>query len=124
MSFKSVSSISVELGTTEYREGAFATLGPRKIPAMMSYPDVTLEKGMYNSPVLYEFFMGYVNGKNLTVGQMLITAYDNADTPTAQWQALNVWPYRYESPGLSADSADILIESVTFATEGIYRITI
>lgn len=124
MSFKSVSAPSVELGSTEYREGAFATLGTRKIPTMLTYPDITLEKGMYSALTLYEFFMGYVNGKNLSVGQMTITAYDNADAPTAMWQAINVWPTRYESGGLSADSAEILVESMTFATEGIWRMTV
>lgn len=124
MSFKSVEGFSAEIGTTEYREGAFKTLGMRKLPTMLTYPDVTLAKGMYSALTLYDFFMGYLNGKSLTVGQMTIEAYDNADAVIARWQALNVWPTRYESGGLSADSAEILVETVTFATEGVYRLAV
>jgi len=124
MSFKSVEGFSAEIGTTEYREGAFKTLGMRKLPTMLTYPDVTLAKGMYNALTLYDFFMGYLNGRSLTVGQMTIEAFDNTDAVIARWQALNVWPTRYESGGLSADSAEILVETVTFATEGVYRIAV
>lgn len=124
MSFKSVEGFSAEIGTTEYREGAFKTLGMRKLPTMLTYPDVTLAKGMYSALTLYDFFMGYLNGKSINVGQMEIIAYDNDTNPIAKWQAFNVWPTRYESGGLSADSAEILIETVTFATEGVYRIQI
>lgn len=123
MSFKSVEGFSAEIGTTEYREGTFATIGMRKLPAMLTYPDITLAKGMYNALTLYEFFMGYLNGKNTSVGQMTIEAYDNADAVVARWEAVNVWPTRYESGGLSADSAEILVETVTFATEGVYRLS-
>ncbi|MBO6127135.1 MAG: phage tail protein [Clostridia bacterium] len=124
MSFKSVEGFSAEIGTTEYREGAFKTLGMRKLPTMLTYPDVTLAKGMYSALTLYDFFMGYLNGKSINVGQMEIIAYDNDTNPIAKWQAFNVWPTRYESGGLSADSAEILIETVTFATEGVYRIQV
>lgn len=124
MSFKSVDGFTAELGSTEYREGAFATLGPRKIPTMLSYPDITLAKGMYNALTLYDFFMGYLNGKNTTVGQMIIEAYDNADTVVARWEAINVWPTSYEGGSLSADSSDILVETVRFATEGVYRLPV
>lgn len=124
MSFKSVEGFSHEIGNTEYREGTWGTLGMRKLPTMLTYPDVTLAKGMYSSLAIYDFFMSYLNGTKLTVQDMTITAYDNATNPIAMWKAINVWPYRYESGGLSADSAEILVETVTFATEGVYRLIV
>ena len=122
MSFKSVEGFSAEIGTTEYREGTWGTLGMRKLPTMLTYPDITLSKGMYSSSALYDFFMGYLKGTDTRVQDMTITAYDNTTNPIAMWTAINVWPYRYESGGLSADSAEIIVETVTFATEGVYRI--
>ena len=124
MSFKSVEGFSAEIGTTEYREGAFATLGMRKLPTMLTYPDITLAKGMYNALTLYDFFMGYLNGKSTSVEHMIIEAYDNADNVVARWEASNVWPTRYESGGLNADSAEVLVETVTFATEGVFRLSV
>ena len=121
LSCKSVEGFSAEIGTTEYREGAFATLGMRKLPTMLTYPDVTIAKGMYSQLTLYNFFMDYLNGKDISVQEMNIIAYDNASVEIAKWHAINVWPTRYESGGLSADSAEILVETMTFATEGVWR---
>jgi phage tail-like protein len=124
ISFKSVEGFSIETSPVEYREGAFASLTMRKIPGLMTYGEITLTKGMYQSLELYDYFMGYMNGKNTAVQQMIIEAYDNADIVVAKWSVLNAWPTHYDSGGLNADSADILIETVTFANEGVFRETV
>lgn len=121
ISFKSVESFSIETSPVEYREGAFASLTVRKLPGLITYGEITLTKGMYQSLELYNYFMGYMNGKVTAVQQMTIQAYDNADMAVAKWSVLNAWPYHYDSGGLNADSADILIETVTFANEGVFR---
>ena len=124
ISFKGVEGFSMETSPVEYREGAFASLCVRKIPGMISYGDITLTKGMYQSLELYDYFMGYMNGTNTSVKNMDIQAYDNTDIAIAKWTVLNAWPTRYESGGLSADSAEIIIETVSFANEGVFRETI
>ena len=121
ISFKSVEGFSCETSPVEYREGAFASLTMRKVPGMVTYGDITLTKGMYQSLDLYNYFMGYINGKNTAVTNMDIQAYDNSDIAIAKWSVLNAWPTRYESGGLNADSAEILIETVSFANEGVFR---
>lgn len=124
MSFKTVSGCTIDIGKSEYREGAFATLVARQVPGLLSTQDITLEKGMYNSLAIYDYFMGYINGKTTSVDQMMIDAYDNADQVIAKWTAINVWPFHYETGGLDATTSDILIENVQFATEGIYRLPV
>lgn len=124
MSFKSVEGFRAELGTVEYREGAYASIAMRKLPGMVTYGDITLTKGMYNNLALYNYFMTYLNGKETGVCNMIIKAFDNADLVTAQWTVLNAWPTSYESGGLSADSAEVLIETVVFANEGVFRDTV
>ena len=124
MSFKTVSGCTIDMGKTEYREGAFATLVPRQVPGLLSTQDITLEKGMYNATTLYDYFMGYINGQTTAVQQMIIDAYDNSDQVIAKWTAINVWPFHYETGGLDATTSDILIENVQFATEGIYRLPV
>jgi phage tail-like protein len=124
MSFKTVSGCTIDMNKTEYREGAFATLVSRQVPGLLNTQDITLEKGMYNATTLYDYFMGYVNGKTTSVAQMYIDAYDNADQVIAKWTAINVWPFHYETGQLDASSAEILVENVQFATEGIYRLPV
>ena len=123
-SFKSVDGFTSEISPLEYREGTWATLGMRRVPGMLSYPDITLTKGMYNSLTLYDYFMGYLKGTSVKVENMTITVYSNAGNAVAKWIAFNVWPMRYEAGGLNADSSEIIIETVTFVTEGVYRETL
>lgn len=120
--FKSVDGFQSEISPLEYREGSWATFGMRRVPGMLgSYPDITLTKGMYNSLDLYNYFMGYLKGTSNDVVDMTISVYHNDGNKAAEWIAYNTWPMRYEATGLNADSSEILIETVTFATEGVYR---
>lgn len=121
VSFKSVDGFNIETSPVEYREGAFGTLAARKLPGLVTYGEITLTKGIYQNRALYNYFMGYISGSVTAVQQMTIEAYDNADTVAAKWNVKNVWPYHYDSTGLNADSPDILVETVTFAHEGISR---
>jgi len=120
--FKSVDGFQSEISPLEYREGSWGTVGMRRVPGMLgSYPDITLTKGMYNSLDLYNYFMGYLRGESINVVDITITVYHNNGDKAAEWTAYNTWPMRYEATGLNADSSEILIETVTFATEGVYR---
>ena len=122
--FKSIDGFTSEISPLEYREGTWATLGMRRVPGMLgSYPDITLTKGMYNNLDLYNYFMGYLQGKSNDVSDVTITLYHNDATPAASWVAYNVWPTRYEAAGLNADSSEIIIETLSLATEGVYRKT-
>ena len=124
ISFKSVEGFSIETSPVEYREGGFGRLTVRKLPGLVTYGDITLTKGMYQGKDLYDYFMGYINGKITIVSHMDIQAYDNTDLAIARWTVINAWPTRYESTGLNADSAEILIETVSFANEGVFRETV
>ncbi|MDR1364869.1 MAG: phage tail protein [Oscillospiraceae bacterium] len=120
-SFKSVEGFSVEVQTTDYREGAFGRLTVRKLPGLVTFPDITLTKGLYNDPELYRFFSSYLEGTTLTPVNAVVRAFDNAGTVTASWSVKHAWPSRYESSGLNADSSDVIIETLTLVNEGISR---
>ncbi len=120
-SFKSVTGFSATVDSTEYREGGFGYLTKRKLPGLVSYDEITLEKGLYSDPVLYNFFNDYLEGNNFTPVNAVITIYDNAGNPTASWSVINAWPTSYKSGDLNAEDSSILIESLTLAHEGIKR---
>lgn len=122
-SFKSVTGgFSASVDNNPYREGAFPHLTSRKLPGLVTYDDIQLEKGLYKNAVLYSFFNSYLNGQNITPVNATITIYDNAGNPTASWIVMNAWPVSYRSQDLSADDSSILIESLTLAHEGIERV--
>jgi phage tail-like protein len=120
-SFKSVEGFSIETATTEYREGAFGRLTVRKLPGLVTFPDITLTKGLYSDPELYRFFSSYLEGTTLAPVNARISAYDNAGAVTASWSVKHAWPTRYESAGLNADSSDVIIETLVLVNEGVFR---
>ncbi len=123
-SFKSVTgAFQTSVEEIEYREGGFGYLTKRKLPGLVSYQPVKLEKGLYSNPVLYNFFNDYLEGNNFTPVNAVITVFNNAGEPTAKWSLINAWPQAYESTDLNAESSEILIESLTLVHEGIKRDT-
>jgi phage tail-like protein len=120
-SFKSVNGFSADVDPVDYREGGFGFLTKRKLPGLVNYGEITLEKGMYSNPLLYNFFNGFLEGSNFSPANAVITVFNNAGEPTASWTVINAWPSKYESTQLSADSSDIIIETLGLQHEGIKR---
>ena len=120
-SFKSVEGFSSEVEPQEYREGGFGYLTKRKLPGLVSYNAITLQKGLYSNPLLYNFFNDYLEGSNFTPVNAVITVFNNAGEPAASWTVINAWPSKYESTGLSAEDSAILIETLELQHEGIKR---
>ena len=120
-SFKEVQGFSASVEETSYREGGFGFLTQRKLPGLVSYGDITLTKGMYQSTLLYDFFNDYLEGNNFQPVDAHIVVFNNAGEPTASWSVTNAWPKEYNSTDLSADSSDVLIETLVLAHEGIRR---
>ena len=120
-SFKEVQGFSTEVDSTEYREGGFGYLTKRKLPGLVTYGDITLTKGLYSNPILYNFFNDYLEGSNFTPVNAVITVFNNAAEPTASWSVINAWPKQYSSTDLNAEDSSILIETLVLAHEGIKR---
>lgn len=121
-SFKEVTGFGeATVDTTEYREGGFGYLTKRKLPGLVSYGEIQLNKGMYSNPLLYNFFNDYLEGSNFTPVNAVITVYNNTGEATASWTVINAWPSKYDVTGLNAESSDIMIETLTLQHEGVKR---
>lgn len=122
-SFKTIEGFGSEVENTEYREGGFGRLTKRKLPGLVSYNEITLTKGLYSNPLLYNYFNSFLEGETFQPVNAVITVFDNAGEATASWQVYNAWPSGYESSGLDATSSDILVETLKLQHEGILRDT-
>lgn len=122
-SFKTVQGFSADVDTSEYREGGFGRLTKRKLPGLVNYGELTLEKGLYSNPLLYNYFQSFLEGGTFTPVNATITVFDNAGEATASWQVINAWPFKYESGGLDSTNSDVLIETLGLQHEGILRDT-
>lgn len=122
-SFKTVEGFSADVANSEYREGGFGRLTVRKLPGLVTYPELTLTKGLYSNPLLYNYFQNYLEGGTFAPVNATITVFDNAGEATASWQVINAWPSHYESGGLDATNSDVLVETLTLQNEGVLRDT-
>ncbi len=112
---------SINVQESQYREGGFGSLTSRKLPGLIDYSDFMIKKGMYKSPLLYDWFTSYTYGANFTPVNATIILYDNAGNPTVSWTVLQAWPKSYESDGLDSTNSEVLYETITIAHEGIRR---
>ena len=48
---------------------------------------------------------------------------DDAGNPGPEWLIINAWPCRYSIPDFNALSAEVAVESVEFAHEGLTRVS-
>lgn len=127
-SFKEVSAtLELEIQNDWYREGGFSRLVSRPIPTApnMQPSSIDLKKGVFqNGYNMYNFLTGYYSGANTKVIQECkIILYHTDGTPSAQWNVVNAWPSKYSFDGsFDATSANVLMETITFQNEGVYRV--
>lgn len=115
--FSEVSGLTMETETLEYREGDDAKPYKRKHPALESFGDITMKKGVfYEDNVFFDWFKE-INGKDFKKKNIDISLLDEEGNSIITWTARNAFPLKVEYPDLSADASEVAIESITVAHE-------
>lgn len=117
--FNEVSGFDASIDVIEYREGNELTT-PRKLPGLTKYGNITLKWGTTDSVELYEWLQECVEG---TIERKTITiiALDEEGNDVATWQVIEAWPTRYTAPSFNGLGAEVAIEMLEFAHEGLLR---
>ncbi|MHA6485328.1 phage tail protein [Paenibacillus sp. strain BS8-2] len=117
--FNEVSGFDASIDVIEYREGNELTT-PRKLPGLTKYGNITLKWGTTDSVELYEWLQECVEG---TIERKTITiiALDEEGNDVATWQVIEAWPVRYTAPSFNGLGAEVAIEMLEFAHEGLLR---
>ena len=103
----------------EYREGADVT-STRKLPGLITYPNVTLKRGITTSRELFDWWTTAVKG-NVQRRNVVIVLLDDERKEVLRWILHEAWVATYESGDLSAEGNDVAIESIELAHEGLER---
>lgn len=117
--FNEVSGFDASVDVIEYREGNELTT-PRKLPGLTKYGNITLKWGTTDSIELYEWLQECVEG---TIERKTITiiALDEEGNDVATWQVIEAWPVRYTAPSFNGLGAEVAVEMLEFAHEGLLR---
>jgi phage tail-like protein len=104
----------------DYREGDDAQLTTRKLPGLVSFPTITLSRGMTDDAELWEWrqqaAQGTVSRRNGS-----IVLLDDTGAEKLRWNFREGWPTRWSGPGFDATGSDVAIEQLEIAHEGLTR---
>jgi len=116
--FKTCSGLESAQDTTDYREGTDKNLSKRRLPGLLTSTSLTLGRGISDNHELWgwrnEIIQGKVTRKNLSV-----ILLDDQGKEKLRWNLVNCWPSKWTGPSFDATSAELAIESLEIAHEGI-----
>ena len=129
--FAKVSGLNTEIEVVEYREGTDNTT-MRKLPGLVSYDNITLERGISQNSELIEWYDAVIeaiggipsavsqNGldgnfrKDVTI--QLLTRNGEA---AREWKLSKAWPCKLAIGDLDASSSDTIMETIELCHEGL-----
>ncbi|MGN0596258.1 MAG: phage tail protein [Ruminiclostridium sp.] len=121
--FNEVTGFDATIDVIEYREGDAAVNTPRKQPGLVKYGNITFKRGVIDENEFFPWVEEAFSG-NLTRKTIVINLYDDSDAIVASWQLINAWPAKYTGPDLNGMGAEVAIESIEFAHEGLSRLAV
>ncbi|MFF8942177.1 phage tail protein [Streptomyces sp. NPDC014864] len=120
-SFRECSGLGSATDVIENREGGDNTT-VRKLPGRTSYSDITLKWGITPSRELWDWRQQVVDG-NVVRRNGSIVVYDLSNhTEVARWNFVSAWPARWEGASFSAKGADVAVDTLVLAHEGLLRV--
>lgn len=137
-SFSEASGLDAGMETEEYHEGGHNT-GPRVFRTWGSYSKVVLKRGTTPDPSLWDWYYQVLYGSDRVQrknGLILLTDHGLGAVsggtglglpvldklPVAVWYLRNGVPQRLQGPSLSGSGAEVAVESLEIAHEGLVRV--
>ena len=118
MGFKTCSGLDSSSDATKYREGTDAALTQRQIPGLVSYSNVSLERGVTDDHALWDWRASIAGGTPLR-RTISIILRDATGVEQIRWNVKNAWPVKWSGPSLDATTDAIAVESLELAHEGV-----
>jgi phage tail-like protein len=118
-SFTDATGFDVTVEPIEYREGGQFP-GPRKLPGMAKFGNITLKRGITDSAELYEWFKGVSNGVvDRRNGSIILL--DTQGEEKIRWNFFEAWPTKWDAPDFSAKGNEVAIETLELVIERLER---
>lgn len=124
--FQKCSELSKEIEVSQIREGG--TLIPHKQPGLITYSDVTLERGMSADKGLYDWAEQVgdaAQGAGLVEPEYKktvdIVQIDRARKPRIRFRLYNAFPVKYVAGEWDNESSEFVIEKMTLAYDYFKR---
>jgi len=118
--FTEVSGLESEVEAIDYREGGEENR-VRKLPGLRKYSHIVLKRGLTADADLWNWHKQVLDG-NIRRRNGSVILLDDSGQEQVRWNFFNSWPCKYIGPTLNAKSADVAIETLELAHEGLERV--
>jgi len=117
--FQEVTGLDAEAQVIDYRAGASKAFSTIKMPGVVKYGNVTLKKGVF---VKDAKFWDWFSERKLNQSKrraVTITLLDEDGGPRMTWTLANAFPTKITSTDLKSDGAEVAVETLELAHEGL-----
>jgi phage tail-like protein len=124
--FSECSGLQVETEFEERQEGGVNEYR-HKLPKGSKYANLTLKRGLTDSPVLWNWHRDVVNGKvqRKSVSVIVWDVWDvQINDQRWRWDFKDAYPVKWTGPELKWDSNTVAIETLELAHHGISSVTV
>jgi phage tail-like protein len=121
--FMEVSGLEVSIGVEEVEEGGENNY-VHKLPGRMTWPNITLKRGITQNDTLLEWFnkssgeQFAANGNRLTRSTAAITLLGPAAQRLRAWEFDGAFPVKWKGPDFAVTSSDMAVEELEITHHG------
>ena len=119
--FQEVTGLTIDVTTSEYRNGNEAVNHVRKIDGIYTVGDITLRRGLIGALDLFQWIDQVRTGSQAARRNITIQLRDEAGLNTVMtWRLFNARPIKYTGPSLNAKTGtDVAIEELVISCEDL-----
>jgi phage tail-like protein len=121
MGFQEVSGLDVEFGIEEYSEGGENRF-KHKLPNPVSYPNLTLKRGLLIGSQMAKWFKESVEGFQFGTENITVVLLNPEHLPLQAWNFVHAWPVKWSIGAFNAQENNLVIENIEFAYQYYRRI--
>src|SRR5271169_2901497 len=115
--FSEISGLEAQTEVQEYREGGVNGF-MHKRAGPIKYPNLILKRGISDAAGLWSWYADVMQG-NVQRRTVSIVLMDSACEEQRRWSFQRAYPVKWSGPGLRAAAAEVAVESVELAHDGL-----
>jgi phage tail-like protein len=115
--FSEISGLEADTEVQEYREGGVNEF-THKRAGPIKYPNLVLKRGISDAAGLWSWYADVMQG-NVQRKTVSIVLMDSACEEQRRWSFQRAYPVKWSGPGLRATAAEVAVESVELAHDGL-----
>ncbi len=119
VAFSEATGLTMQSEPIEYRDGADLSLTVRKIPGLRKFGNVTLKRGIVPKESGFFDWWKTVLTSDFKRRDVTISLLNENHDIVMTWEIHAAWPVKVEGPALNAKGAEIAVETLELAHEGM-----